>query len=63
MTFDQTKIFSSEIILGNLLKLTSKYTLSRDEIALIDTHLKHDVLGYMSKKYPMTEVADVNKAL
>jgi hypothetical protein len=63
MTFDQAKIFSSEIILGSLLRLTEKYQLSGIDLATIDNHLKTKVLDYMAKKYPLATSADVNKAL
>ena len=63
MTFDQAKIFSSETILGNILRLTEKYKLGEDQVSAIDNHLKNNVLEYMAKKYPLTLSADVNKAL
>ena len=63
MTFEQTKVFCSESVLRNLLRLTQKYKLTEGQVAEVNKHIGGEVLDYLMKKYPMTQSKDINKAL
>jgi hypothetical protein len=63
MNFEQTKIYCSENIFKNIVVLGSKYTLSAEEMELIDNHLKNGVLSYLAAKYPLTDSTEINKKL
>lgn len=63
MTFEQTKVFCSETIIGNIIRLTEKYRLEESHMSIINKHLSDNVLEYLQKKYPLTLSNDVNKAL
>ena len=63
MSYEQVKIYCSENILKNIVTLSSQYTLSLDELELIDSHLKKGVLSYLAAKYPLTDSNEINKKL
>ena len=63
MTFEQVKVFGSESILRNILKLTERFKLTSAELEIINNHIGEKILDYLQKKYPLTQSNDVNKAL
>jgi hypothetical protein len=63
MSFEQAKIYCSENIFKNIVRLSQKYRLSDLELKLIDNHIKDGVLKYLAAKYPLTDSTLVNKKL
>lgn len=63
LSYEQAKISCSEGILRNVVLLTEKYELSREQIKLINQDIEQNIVKYLKRKYPMTESTDVNKAL
>ena len=63
MSFDHAKCFCSENILKNIIFLTKRYHLSNDQLRVIDRHMAEKLIPYFMKKYPLTEVKDVSKAI
>jgi hypothetical protein len=55
MSFEQAKIYCSENIFKNIVRLSEKYRLSDLELELIDNHIKKGVLNYLAAKYPLTD--------
>lgn len=63
MSYDQAKIYCSENIISNIIRLNENYHLTSEEIKDIDEHIEDGVTTYLLTKYPMTETQVVNKAL
>jgi hypothetical protein len=63
MSFEQAKIYCSENLFKNIVRLSEKYRLSDLELELIDNHIKKGVLNYLAAKYPLTDSTIVNKKL
>lgn len=63
MNFDQVKLFCSECILRNIIRLHIHRPLSGDDMKIINEDFKNNILAYMSERYPMTGEGEVNKKL
>jgi hypothetical protein len=63
MSYEQAKIYCSENIFKNIVRLSEKYRLSDKELKLIDDHIKDGVLKYLATKYPQTDSTLANKKL
>lgn len=63
MSYDQTKIYCSENIICNIIRLNESLHLNSDQIKMIDSHIEDGVTPYLLTKFPMTETVVVNKAL
>jgi hypothetical protein len=63
MSYDQTKIYCSENLISNIIRLNETYHLNSAEIKLIDEHIEDGISPYLLTKYPMTESVVINKAL
>lgn len=63
MSYDQTKIYCSENIICNIIRLNESLHLNSDQIKMIDNHIEDGVAPYLLTKFPMTETMVVNKAL
>jgi hypothetical protein len=63
MTYEQVRIFCSEGIIKNILRMTEVHGLSPAQIQLLDRHMDEKIIPYLEKKYPLTEESVVNKAL
>jgi hypothetical protein len=63
MSYEQAKIYCSENIFKNIVRLRKKYCLSDLELKLIDDHIKDGVLKYLAAKYPQTDSTLANKKL
>jgi hypothetical protein len=63
LSFENTKIYSSQQILQNLARLCEKYNLQAKDFRVIDNHLEGNVLEYMLSKYPMTLCQEVSRNL
>jgi hypothetical protein len=63
MSYDQAKIYCSENMIRNIIRLNSAYSLNSKEVQWIDEHIEEGVTAYLLAKYPMTETQVVNNAL
>lgn len=63
MTYEQVRIFCSEGIVKNVLRMTEVHGLTPAQIQLLDRHMDEKIIPYLEKKYPLTEESVVNKAL
>jgi hypothetical protein len=63
MSFEQAKIYCSENILKNIVKLSQKVTLTKQHFEVIDAHLKTKVIDSLFLKYPINDEVKVNKRL
>ena len=63
LTFENMKIYASEQILRNLVRLFENCQLKKNDLKTISHHLQNNILTYMWHKYPMTLSQEVNRAL
>jgi hypothetical protein len=63
MTFENTKIYASEQIMRNLVRLCERFPLGKEEFRIFNQHLQSDTVSYMWHKYPMTVSQEVNRNL
>lgn len=63
LSYEYTKIYSSQQILENLARLSERYRLEAAHFQIINSHLQHKILEYMINKYPTTLNQDVNRNL
>ena len=63
MSEQHAKCFCSENILKNILFLTKRYRLKKEQLKAIDSHISQRLIPYFQRKYPLTEVKDVSKAI
>ena len=54
MSFDHAKCFCSENILKNIIFLTKRYRLSKEQLKVIDSHVAERLIPYFQRKYPLT---------
>ena len=55
MRFEQAKVYCSENIFKNLVRLNQRYQFSAEEFKLIDEHIKEGIMSYLQRKYPSTD--------
>ena len=63
LSFENTKVYCSQQMLQNLIKLSEAYKLQPYHFQQINDHLQQNVLEYMLSKYPMTSAQHINRNL
>lgn len=63
LSLEHSKIYSSEQILKNLVRLSEKHRLTARHFEIINNHLQRKLLDYMLNKYPMTLSQEVNRTV